>query len=114
MTIQRAEIFWIVGDAHGRIWKIELPDFENREIIFNTNSGKIHDLALSPVMNSALTVGQDGSVRLWNYVNNKLFYFRKFPCEATCCEWIPFNKKNQGRLVIVGYSNGVVRLLLLK
>ena len=57
MTIQRAEIFWIVGDAHGRIWKIELPDFENREIIFNTNSGKIHDLALSPVMNSALTVG---------------------------------------------------------
>jgi len=64
-------------------------------------------------MNAAITVGDDGGVRLWNYVNNEMFYERKFTGKATCIQWMPFTMRNQGRIVIVGFSNGIVRFLLL-
>lgn len=41
-------------------------------------------MALSSQMNAAITVGEDGGVRLWDYVNNNLFYERKFTGKATC------------------------------
>ncbi len=33
--------------------------------------------------------------------------------QATCIEWLPYSKKNQGRVVIAGFSNGICRWLLL-
>jgi hypothetical protein len=47
-------------------------------------------------------------------VNSKPFYERRFPAEATCVEWVPFTKRNQARVILVGFSNGIVRMLLLK
>jgi len=34
-----------------------------------TNSGKFMDLALSPINNSAISIGEDGAVRMWDYAN---------------------------------------------
>lgn len=40
-------------------------------------------------------------------------YRRKFSKKATCIQWMPFSMLNKGRVVVVGYSNGIVRFLLL-
>jgi len=48
-----------------------LPDFEKKEIVFRTNAGKLYDLATAPTFNAAITAGEDGVVRLWDYVNKK-------------------------------------------
>lgn len=42
-----------------------------------------------------------------------MFYSRKFATngESTCIEWLPFSKKNAGRMVVVGFSDGIVRFL---
>lgn len=71
-------------------------------------------MAVSPITNNCITVGSDGYVRLWDYVNNRKFYERRFPAEATVIEWLPFTKRNQARVVVVGFSNGILRMLLLK
>lgn len=42
-------------------------DYE-METIMEMNSGRLNDLILSPVNNGAITVGDDGAVRLWDYV----------------------------------------------
>ena len=71
------------------------------------------DLALSPINNSALTVGEDAAVRLWDYVNEREMYSRKFSAKGTCISWVPYSLKNFARMAIAGFSNGVVRWLLL-
>lgn len=43
-----------------------------------------------------------------------MFYERGFPKKATCIEWMPYTKRNYGRVVVCGYVNGIVRFLLLK
>ncbi len=68
---------------------------------------------MSPLNNCCVTAGYDGYVRLWDYGNKKLFYSRKFPtnAQATCLEWLPFSKRNHGRLLCIGFNDGLVRLL---
>jgi WD40 repeat protein len=111
--IQKSESFWIVGDAKGKVWKVDLPDFEKKEVVYRTNSGKLYDMATAPTFNATITVGQDGAVRLWDFVNKRQYYERKFQASATCCDWLPYTKRNCGRVVAVGYTNGIVRFLLL-
>ena len=80
-----------------------------------TNSGKFTNMVLSPITNTAVTVGTDGYVRVWDYGNKLQFYARNFltRSEATTIEWIPYSKKNAGRMVAVGFSDGLVRFLIL-
>jgi hypothetical protein len=70
-------------------------------------------MALSPLTNCCITTGFDGEVRLFDYGNKKMFYSRKFTtnAESTCVEWMPFSKKNAGRMVAVGFADGIVRFL---
>lgn len=77
-----------------------------------SNSGSLNDLVVSDTMNCAVTIGEDGAVRLWDYVNRREFYQRRFNGEGTCLEWLPYSMKNKGRVLVAGYSNGIVRYLL--
>ena len=110
-----AEDFWIVQDAKGALWRYE-PETDNRSEILTFNSGKFNDFALSPLNNCLITTGFDGYVRLWDYGSKKEFYNRKFEAKAqsTCIEWMPFSKKNAGRMIVVGFSDGIVRFLFLE
>ena len=101
-------------DALGVLYKYNNNDGKKEEIL-NFNAGKLNDFAISPLNNSIVTAGYDGFVRLWDYGNKREFYSRKFAtrAESTCVEWFPFSKKHGGRLLVVGFSDGIVRFLLL-
>jgi len=72
------------------------------------------DLGLSSFENFAVTIGSDGKLRLWDYVHKVERYCASFPGRGTCLEFLPFNKHNQGRVVLAGFSTGIVRWLLLE
>jgi WD40 repeat protein len=80
-----------------------------------TNAGKFNDVAASPINNCVVTAGADGFVRLWDYGNKRQFCARNFKTqsEATCIEWVPYNKRNSGRLLAVGFSDGIIRLVVI-
>ncbi len=40
------------------------------ETLLEMNSGKLNDVIVSPISNCTITVGDDGAVRLWDYVKN--------------------------------------------
>ena len=103
---------WIVQDAHGALWKYE-PETDKRQLILEFNSGKYHDFAVSPLNNCIVSSGYDGCIRLLDYGNRKQFYNRKFSTsgEATSIDWLPFSKKNNGRELVVGFSDGIVRFV---
>lgn len=110
--IEIEDDYWIVQDAHGALWKYTPAD-DKRELILHFNSGKINDFAVSPLNNCVVTAGQDGCLRLLDYGNRKEFYSGKYATEgeATCIDWLPFSKKNNGRSLVVGFSDGVVRFV---
>jgi len=68
LTIERSNNFWLVYDTHGVVWRLTLPTFE-QQAVMETNAGKMMDLCLSNHVNAAVSVGEDGAVRLWDYAN---------------------------------------------
>lgn len=72
-------------------------------------------MVLSPISNTAVTVGADGYVRVWDYGNKVQFYSQNFATrsEATAIEWIPYSKKNGGRMLAIGFSDGLLRFVIL-
>jgi WD40 repeat protein len=114
MCISEHTNFWVVQDAKGKIWKLN-PEDNVQDLILETNAGKFNDIASSPINNCVVSAGADGFVRLWDYGNKRQFCARNFKTqsEATCIEWIPYNKRNSGRLLAVSFSDGIVRLVLI-
>lgn len=87
--------FWVLCDAIGKIFKLNLDDFSVK-VIHQTNSGKFNSLVASETMNAAISIGDDSSVRLWDFANKKEYYNRKFYSKATCIDWLAYSNKNKG------------------
>lgn len=49
---------------------MKTDDFTTTKVM-ETNSGKFHDLAISPITNVAVSVGADGYARVWDYGNRR-------------------------------------------
>ena len=55
----------------------------------------------------AVSVPQDGSVRLWDYVGKSLLFSRRFGAAATCCVWADRTLDSEARTIAVGFADGV-------
>jgi hypothetical protein len=64
-------------------------------------------------MNGVVSLRENGTVSLYDYVNKNEFYRRQFPAKGTCMTLIPYNPRNKGRVLVTGFSNGVIRFLLI-
>ena len=95
------------------MWKLQLPNFK-QELIFKTNSGKIMDLAVSGTDYASVSIGEDGALRVWDYIAKKEIINRSFKGKGTCLEWLPQNNTNRGRIIFAGYNTGIMRILLIK
>ena len=58
-----------------------------------------------------VTVGQDGTVKVWDYIRNTEYYSKKFIGKSNCTDIIRRSELNKGRIVVVGFETGVVRVL---
>jgi WD40 repeat protein len=77
------------------------------------HSGKISDLCVNPNQNAAVTLGQDGQAKLWDFIKDREFYSRKFLGRGTCLDMLPYSEANLGKVVAAGFDNGIVRILML-
>lgn len=70
-------------------------------------------MAVSPRHNVCCTIGHDGILKLWDFVNSKEIYQKQFVGEGTCIDWLPDSPANHGRVIVTGFSNGVIRVIQL-
>ena len=103
---------WLISDGKGMIWKLMMANNEV-QLVFNFHSKRIMDLAVPSSINAALTLGEDGQAKLWDFIRDKQFYSRKFIGDGTCTDTMPYSDANQGRIVATGFDNGIVRILLI-
>ena len=88
MHLLKGSDFWIIVDLKGKIWKIS-DDFVEQEVVFDFHAGKIMDLALSYDGNAGVTLGEDGSTRLWDYTDKSEVYTKKWLGKGTALSWSP-------------------------
>lgn len=110
MNMKRGSNFWLIQDARGHLWRVGCADFEAK-ILMNFHSGAITDMAISDSINIAITVAQDGCIKLWDYVRMKPLYERKFNGKAQCIDLLRRSDVNKGRVAAVGYDSGIIRVV---
>jgi hypothetical protein len=49
------------------------------------------DMAASPVDEYLATLGKDGRLFIYNYVEKTLFLVKRFPAEGSCLLWLPLD-----------------------
>lgn len=102
---------WLLQDAGGALWKVAFSTFEITKVM-DFHAGAISGLDVCPVDHVAATSGVDGVVRLVDYRTCCPLYFSLFPFPATTLLWSPLAVDPDGRTVLVGFEDGVIRLLL--
>ncbi|XP_029426224.1 cilia- and flagella-associated protein 44 [Nannospalax galili] len=105
---------WLAQDASGAIWKLDLS-FSNitqdPECLFSFHSGAIEALAISPLTYLMATTALDCSVRVYDFASRTPLAQMKFKRGGTSLTWVPQTVSYSGAQIIVGFQDGVVRIL---
>ena len=60
-----------------------------------------------------ITCGSDGSVRCWDYLLGHLLFSEQYTVPARALKWAPLSVDPTARTVVVGFQNGIIRVLKL-
>jgi WD40 repeat protein len=110
VSMVRGKEFWLLNDAKGCLWRLSCNDFTATKVL-EYHSGKITDMALSDAYNLAVTVAEDGHVKIWDYCRKKPIYSKQFAGSALSVDILRRSELNKGRVCAVGYDSGLVRIL---
>ncbi|KAJ9600982.1 hypothetical protein L9F63_000820, partial [Diploptera punctata] len=83
-------------DGNGGIWRYEIiPKNRPPPIqLFTCHAGPVMDMAASPVDEHIATLGKDGRIFIYNYIEKKII-------------------DNTGKVMLAGFSDGILRVLVL-
>lgn len=112
LSLVMGEECWIALDKKGKLWRIS-DDYLDHKVILDFHAGPVNDLIVSPDHNVAISIGQDSKTRLWDFVSQKEVYSNSWIGSGTCLAWWPQSRYNNGKIVIAGFDNGIIRLLYL-
>ncbi|XP_051006513.1 cilia- and flagella-associated protein 44, partial [Acomys russatus] len=105
---------WLAQDANGAIWKLDLS-FSNitqdPECLFSFHSGAIEALAVSPLTYLMATTALDCYVRIYDFASKTPLVHMKFKQGGTSLAWVPQTVMFSAAQIIVGFQDGVVRIL---
>ncbi|KAH9503834.1 Cilia- and flagella-associated protein 44 [Bulinus truncatus] len=105
---------WYAQDANGGIWKLDLSfshTSQTPEKLFTYHAGPISSCVTSPVTHLAVSTGLDSTVRVYDYIQMKQLAEAKFTSGGTAISWVPLSVDPKGGSVVVGFGDGVVRVL---
>ncbi|XP_049835089.1 cilia- and flagella-associated protein 44-like [Schistocerca gregaria] len=110
----RESTYWFAQDANGRIWRIDLQRVGCKapQEIFLSHAGAVVDMATSPVGPYIATLGSDGRLFVNNYLRKKLVLWKQFEIPGSCLLWVPLSLDRTGSILIVGMSDGVLRIVV--
>ncbi|KAI4887997.1 hypothetical protein NFI96_034666, partial [Prochilodus magdalenae] len=105
---------WYAQDSNGGIWKLDLS-FSNitqdPECLFSFHAGAIEGMDVSGSSHLMATTALDRSVRIFDFLSKKELTTSRFKQGGTSLTWAPQTVSSNEGLVVVGFEDGVVRLL---
>ncbi|XP_073677561.1 cilia- and flagella-associated protein 44 [Garra rufa] len=105
---------WFAQDSNGCIWKLDLS-FSNitqdPECLFSFHAGAIQGMDVSESSHLMATTALDSSVRVFDFLSKKELTISRFRQRGTALTWASDMVNTAGGLLVVGFDDGVVRLL---
>ena len=85
------------------------------QVLSEFHAGAINGLITVTDAHIAVTAGQDGSLRCWNYVKRECMGSRKYDAAVTSLALLPKALNNEGdpngMNIVAGFDDGIVRVL---
>jgi len=94
--IENGNDSWIIQDATGAFWRVVSEKVKDSdpieynhscELLIEFSAGSLYGVDTALNQHTALVSGQDGFIRLYDYVNSKLLQARKFSSAARIVRW---------------------------
>ncbi|XP_017572667.1 cilia- and flagella-associated protein 44 isoform X3 [Pygocentrus nattereri] len=105
---------WYAQDSNGGIWKLDLS-FSNitqdPEHLFSFHAGAIEGMDVCGCSHLMATTALDRSVRIFDFLSRKELTTCRYKQGGTSLTWAPCMERSNEGLVVVGFDDGVVRLL---
>ncbi|XP_060756825.1 cilia- and flagella-associated protein 44 [Neoarius graeffei] len=105
---------WFAQDSNGGIWKLDLS-FSNLtdepECLFSFHAGAIKGMDVSGFSHLMATTALDRSVRIFDFLSNKELAVSHYVQGGSTLTWAPRTVCGGESLLVVGFEDGVVRLL---
>ncbi|XP_066534174.1 cilia- and flagella-associated protein 44 isoform X2 [Hoplias malabaricus] len=105
---------WYAQDSNGGIWKLDLS-FSNitqdPECLFSFHAGAIEGMDVSSSSHLMATTALDCSVRVFDFLSEKEITTCRYKQGGTTLTWAPSTVVGNDGLLVVGFEDGVVRLL---
>ncbi|XP_035267854.1 cilia- and flagella-associated protein 44 [Anguilla anguilla] len=105
---------WFAQDANGSIWKLDLS-FSNMthdpERLFTFHAGAIQAMDVSTTSHLMATTALDRSVRIFDFLAKRELTTNQYSQGGTALIWAPRSINPRGAVLVVGFEDGVVRLL---
>ena len=101
---------WYIQDGKGKIYVLS-KDTNQYSEIYKFTEGAIMDLCTSPCHNYAVSLGESGLVKVWDYAKKEPFTEKSFLGNGCCLSHLPHTDANKGRISGAGFDNGIVRFI---
>ena len=111
------KLIFTFQDASGGIWKLDISVSLTKkapELLQSYHAGPINGLAPCPYTHMLATIGKDGTVRVFDYLQKTNMCIRKFKAGGSSILWPGRSLDNQMSTLIAGFTDGVVRVFQLE
>ncbi|XP_059046371.1 cilia- and flagella-associated protein 44 isoform X2 [Achroia grisella] len=110
------DMHWYAQDGNGGIWTVELEIDKiecDHHKVMTCHAGGIVSMAALRTHPILITAGEDGALQAYNIETHALLARYHFPAPITCLLYPPVDVDETSRILLVGFSDGIMRTLLL-
>uniref|UniRef100_A0A671MI18 Uncharacterized protein n=1 Tax=Sinocyclocheilus anshuiensis TaxID=1608454 RepID=A0A671MI18_9TELE len=102
---------WFARDSNGYIWNLALSFSNIVKCLFSFHAGAIQGMDVSESSHLMATTALDSSVRVFDFLSKKELTVSRFKQGGTTLTWASDMVNTAGGLLVVGFDDGVIRLL---
>ncbi|KAJ3102122.1 Cilia- and flagella-associated protein 44 [Phlyctochytrium planicorne] len=101
---------YLIQDLQGNLFKLDTKKRASERIL-SFHSGAIAAIDTSPLAHSLMSLGSDGTLRLYDYLTKSMVLKGKYPNSGCCLQYLPESIDSKGCTVAAGFSDGVLRII---
>lgn len=114
IKIDSDECDWFAQDGLGGIWWCDLSTEVRPQLpkqLFRCHAGEIVAMDTSSVSQHVATLGRDGRLYVYDYVEKEMIFHHEFLSAGGDFMWLPVTIDPSGAVMILGFADGVVRVI---
>ncbi|XP_056639556.1 cilia- and flagella-associated protein 44 isoform X1 [Diorhabda sublineata] len=107
---------FIAQDGNGGIWQIDLNTLTEPEPstqFYKCHAGKVVDIGAYSYGPYLASLGKDGRIYVYNYLDKKMVFHYEFPAKGARMIWPTTDQISSGDVILAGFCDGQIRVCVL-